>query len=100
MEARRSMFRAIGMDVHRDFCEVAMVAGGKVRSAGRVQTTPAALELFAASLAPDDRVGLEVTGNSGEIAIPSLTPEGALPRDTERSLPRTVLGARRGPLPT
>jgi transposase len=62
------MFRAIGMDVHRDFCEVAMVAGGQVRSAGRVATTPAALQLFAASLAPDDRVALEVTGNSGEIA--------------------------------
>jgi transposase len=60
--------RAIGMDVHRDFCEVAIAAGGAVRSARRVQTTPAALELFAGSLSPSDRVALEVTGNSGEIA--------------------------------
>ena len=35
---------------------------------GRVPTTPAALELFAQSLAPDDRVALEVTGNAAEIA--------------------------------
>ena len=62
------MFRAIGMDVHRDFCEVAIVAAGAVRSAGRIETTPAALELFASSLAPTDRVALEVTGNAAEIA--------------------------------
>ena len=62
------MFRAIGMDVHRDFCEVAIVVEGEVRSAGQIETTPAALELFAASLAPTDRVALEVTGNAAEIA--------------------------------
>jgi transposase len=62
------VFRAIGMDVHRDFCEVAIAEGGMVRSAGRVETTPAALGLFAASLAPTDVVALEVTGNAGEIA--------------------------------
>ena len=62
------MFRAIGMDVHRDFCEVAIAAGREVRSAGRIKTTPAALKLFAGSLSPSDRVALEVTGNSGEIA--------------------------------
>ena len=42
--------RAIGLDVHRDFCEVAIAEGGEVRSAGRVETKPAALELFAQSL--------------------------------------------------
>ena len=62
------LVRAIGMDVHRDFCEVAIAAGGEVRSVGRVDTTPAALEVFAASLGPADIVALEVTGNSGEIA--------------------------------
>ena len=62
------MFRAIGMDVHRDFCEVAIVADGAVRWAGQIETTPAALELFAASLAPTDRVALEITGNAAEIA--------------------------------
>ena len=57
------MFRAIGLDVHRDFCMVA-IARRRVRLAGRIETTPAALELFAASLAPSDRVTLEVTGNA------------------------------------
>jgi hypothetical protein len=35
------------LDVHRDFCEVAIAEAGSVRSAGRVETTPEALELFA-----------------------------------------------------
>jgi len=60
--------RAIGMDVHRDFCVVAIAEAGGVRSAGRIATTPEVLELFAASLAPTDRVALEITGNAGEIA--------------------------------
>jgi len=56
--------RSIGLDVHRDFCEVAISDGGRARSAGRVETTPERLELFARSLAPDDRVVLEATGNA------------------------------------
>jgi transposase len=60
--------RDIGLDVHRDFCEVAISEAGEVRSAGRIETTPEALELFAGSLGRDDRVALEVTGNAWEIA--------------------------------
>ena len=60
--------RAVGLDVHRDFCEVAIVDAGNVRSAGRVAARPEALELFAQSLAPSDQVVLEVTGNAWEIA--------------------------------
>ena len=60
--------RAFGLDVHRDFCEVAIVESGALRSAGRIATTPEALELFAQSLAPTDRVALEVTGSAWEIA--------------------------------
>ena len=60
--------RSVGLDVHRDFCEVAIVEAGEVRSAGRIETTPAALELFAGSLGATDRVALEVTGNAWEIA--------------------------------
>jgi transposase len=60
--------RAIGLDVHRDFCEVAIVEAGEVRSVGRIETTPERLELFAGSLGPDDRVALEVTGNAWAIA--------------------------------
>jgi len=32
--------RFIGLDVHRDFCEVAISEGGKARSAGRVKSSP------------------------------------------------------------
>jgi transposase len=39
-----------------------------VRSAGRIETTPEALELFAQSLGADDRVALEVSGGAWEIA--------------------------------
>ena len=60
--------RAVGLDVHRDFCEVAIVDAGSVRSPGRVAARPEALELFAQSLAPSDLVALEVTGNAWEIA--------------------------------
>jgi hypothetical protein len=52
----RAVGRAIGLDVHRDFCEVAIAEGGALRSAGRIATTPEQLELFAQSLAPTDRV--------------------------------------------
>ena len=60
--------RAVALDVHRDFCEVAIVAEGRLRSAGRIQTRPDALELFAQSLDPGDWVVLEVTGNAWAIA--------------------------------
>jgi transposase len=60
--------RFIGLDVHRDFCEVAISEGGKARRAGRVAARPAELELFARSLAADDRVVLEATGNALAIA--------------------------------
>ena len=60
--------RFIGLDVHRDFCEVAISEGGKARSAGRIDTTPEALQLFAQSLAPTDRIVLESTGNALAIA--------------------------------
>ncbi len=39
-----------------------------MRSAGRIETSPEMLELFGASLGPDDRVALEVTGGAWEIA--------------------------------
>jgi transposase len=39
-----------------------------VRSAGRIQTMPEQLQLFAQSMGADDRVALEVTGSAWEIA--------------------------------
>ena len=62
------MGRSIGLDVHRDFCQVAIADGGRARSAGRIATTPEQLELFAQSLAPTDRVVMEATGNALAIA--------------------------------
>jgi hypothetical protein len=51
--------REVGIDLHRDFCEIAICEDGVVRSAGRVKTTPEALEVLAASLEPTDRVAME-----------------------------------------
>jgi transposase len=60
--------RSIGLDVHQSFCQVAICESGKPRSAGRVETSREALELFASSLATTDRVALEASGPSFEIA--------------------------------
>lgn len=56
--------RSIALDVHRDFCEVAIKEAGEVRLSGRVKTSHEELELFAQSLGPDDRVVLEASGPS------------------------------------
>ena len=47
---------------------MAIAEQGKVRSAGRIETKPEQIELFARSLGADDEVALEVTGNAWEIA--------------------------------
>lgn len=60
--------RFIGMDVHRDFCEVAIWEAGEVRSAGRVLTNDEDLGLFAQSLGADDEVAMEMSGNAAAIA--------------------------------
>ena len=62
------MVRSIGLDVHRDFCEVVILDGCGGRRRGRVASSSENLQLFAQSLAPDDKVALEVTGNAWEIA--------------------------------
>ncbi len=60
--------RSIGLDIHRDFAEVAIAESGEVRSPGRIEMTPEALELFAQSLGRTDQVALEVSGNAWEVA--------------------------------
>src|SRR3954451_24268688 len=60
--------RAIGLDVHRDFCVVAICEDGDVRVGGRVPSTPEGLRLLAQSLVSSDRVALEVTGSCWEVA--------------------------------
>src|SRR5262245_29318680 len=68
--------RFIGMDIHRDFCEVAISEDGKLRSAGRIQASVEQLELFAPSLAADDVVALEATGGAG-LVVDLLEPHVA-----------------------
>ena len=60
--------RAVGLDVHRDFCVVAICEDGEVRSAGRVPATPDGFTALAQSLLASDRVALEVTGSCWEVA--------------------------------
>jgi transposase len=62
------MVRFVGLDVHRDFCEIAICEAGRVRSGGRVPTSPQGLGVLANSLGPDDQVALEATGNALAIA--------------------------------
>jgi transposase len=66
--AKEDQVREIGLDVHRDFCEVAISEAGELRSAPRIKTTPTELELFARSLGREDRVALEVSGNAWSVA--------------------------------
>src|SRR3954453_12716265 len=66
--ARRNRVRAVALDIHRDFCEVAIISEGRLRSAGRIKSRPEELKLFAQSLDPRDWVALEGTGNAWAIA--------------------------------
>src|SRR5215211_5457798 len=68
MSLSRWVGRAIALDVHRDFCVVAICEDGCVRSGARVPSTPEGLTLLAQSLVKSDRVALEVTGSCWEIA--------------------------------
>ena len=64
----RPLGRCVGLDVHLDFLEIAICEGGKVYSAGRVPAMPERIKALAESLLRSDRVALEVTGRSWEIA--------------------------------
>lgn len=67
------MVRFIGMDVHREFAQLAVVEEGMLRDEGRIGVTPQALRQWAPGLRRDDQVVLEATGNSDAIAT-LLTP--------------------------
>jgi transposase len=60
--------RRIGLDVHREFAQIAVWEDGIVRHAGQIATTPEALRVFADSLLPSDEVAIEATGNTHAIA--------------------------------
>lgn len=60
--------RYIGLDVHRDFCEVAIREEAEVTSAGRVEARPEALAAFAEGLRPTDEVAIEATSGARKVA--------------------------------
>ncbi len=62
------MRRCIGLDVHREFAEVAIWEDGVVRQVGQIATTPEAIRLFADSLCSQDEVAIEATCNTHAIA--------------------------------
>jgi transposase len=66
--SERSTRRFIGLDVHRDFAQVAIWEDGVVRQPGRFATTPQGVRAFGADLGPADEVALEATGNTWAIA--------------------------------
>jgi transposase len=67
MALARWVGRAVGLDVHREFCEVAICEDGRTRSAGRVASTPDGIRTLGESLLAEDRVALEVTGSCWEV---------------------------------
>src|SRR3954465_9526461 len=62
LEVRAVTRRCFGLDVHREFAQVAIWQDGLVRQAGQIALTAEALRVFADSLAPTDEVALEATG--------------------------------------
>src|SRR3954464_5923514 len=68
--------RCFGLDVHREFAQVAIWQDGRVRHAGQIAATPEGLRLFADSLAPTDEVALEATCNTHAI-VRLLAPQVA-----------------------
>ena len=62
------MVRYIGMDVHREFAQLAVLVDGRLRDEGKIGVTPEALHAWAEGLHSDDQVALEATGNSDAIA--------------------------------
>jgi transposase len=59
--------RCIGLDVHRDFAQVAIWENGKTRHVGQVAVCGEALWVFADSLGPEDEVAIEATCNTHAI---------------------------------
>jgi transposase len=59
--------RCIGLDVHREFAQVAIWEDGKVRHGGQVQICGESLRVFADSLGSEDEVAIEATCNTHAI---------------------------------
>ena len=83
---RRWTGRAVGLDLHRDFCEIAICEKGVTHSAGRVPMTPEGIEALVDSLLPTDRMVMEVSSGAcgGRAAVGGPLPAGGgrVPEDT------------------
>ena len=64
----RWLGRAVGLDLHRDSCVIAICEEGLTYSAGRVPMNADGLDSLIASLQPTDRVVMEVSGGVWEVA--------------------------------
>ena len=73
MALERWVGRAIGLDVHRDFCVVAICRGRPVRSGARVPSTPEGLGVLAESLL----VGSRGVGGHGQLLGGGADPRAA-----------------------
>src|SRR3954447_15885933 len=61
--------RCIGLDVHREFAQVAIWQGGLVLQAGRFATTPEGVRAFAEGLGPADEVALLLASRAGRVVV-------------------------------
>ncbi|MBV9941063.1 MAG: hypothetical protein JO262_02950 [Solirubrobacterales bacterium] len=59
--------RCIGLDVHREFAQIALLEDGRVRQVGQISLTDEGLRIFADSLGPEDEVAIEATCNTHAI---------------------------------
>ncbi len=60
--------RFFGLDVHLDFCEVAVIEDGQLSRIGRIDSTPEAIREFASGLGGDDQIVLEASGSAMMVA--------------------------------
>ena len=74
MGLARWVGRAVGLDVHREFCEVAICEDGEVRSAGRVPSTPEGIEDAGGESAGDRPGGV---GGDGQLLGGRADPRAA-----------------------
>ena len=67
-QVHRWLGRAIGLDLHREFCEIAICESGQTFGGGRVKMTAEGIETLAGSLESTDRVVMEVSSSAWEVA--------------------------------
>ena len=59
-----TLTRFFGLDVHRQFTQIAILEDGRLTHLGQIPTTPEALRAFASTLKREDHLVLEATGNT------------------------------------